>query len=319
MKTFNNESANGEFLTMAVIAVVVVFVMLMFFGCYTVVPAGNVGVTDTFGVVDDAVLQPGMHLKWPWTSVIMFSTQTQKYLDEGTPGERDVATISAISNEGLTISMGIAVMYHIDPAYAPKLYKTVGPSYPSVLMKNPIHAVPRDIISRHDVKSLYSAVTSNSEDRAQIEGNLYDGITKGLLDENGKTRGVIIENVYLREIVLPPTLTSAIESKLKMEQQISEKQFEVQKQEMESNRMRAEAKGIADANKIIANSLTQSYLEWYSIEMMKSHTGATYFIPVGSDGRYTPNPVMPISGTGVESNFAMPTMQPLTNMSALNK
>ena len=55
--------------------------------------------------------------------------------------------------------------------------------------------------------------------------------------------------------------------------------------------------------------------------MMKSHTGATYFIPIGSDGRYTPNPVMPIANSvgDMNGNFAMPSMQPLTNMSALNK
>ena len=100
-----------------------------------------------------------------------------------------------------------------------------------------------------------------------------------------------------------------------MEQQIAQKQFEVQKQEAESNRMRAEARGIADANKIIANSLTQSYLEWYSIEMMKSHPGATYFIPISSNGRYTPEPVLPVDGSmSGNSNMILPANL-ISNMS----
>jgi prohibitin 1 len=285
-------------LKLIVSALVVLFILACISGIFVSVPAGNVGVADTFGQVDPVPWQPGLHIKAPWTSIVMFSTQTQKYYDSGSPGDSDVAQIQALSNEGLSITMEIAVNYHLVPEDAPSLYKTVGTSYQTVVMKPPIHSVPRDIISKYDAMTLYSASSSNNtEGRVQIEQQLYDGISKGILKEDGSSRGIVIESVFLRNVILPKSITDAIEAKQSMQQQIQEKSFEVEKQRMEADRMREEAKGISDANKIIANSLTSSYLEWYTIEMMKNHQGATYFIPVGTDGRAHPEIVLPVNAT----------------------
>jgi regulator of protease activity HflC (stomatin/prohibitin superfamily) len=282
--------AAGETLILIAVAVVVIAALMIILGCFTIVPAGHAGVADTFGVVDSNSWQPGIHLKFPWTGVTMFSGKTQKYIDYGSS---DTATITALSNEGLSVSMGIAVNYHLNSDKATEVYKKVGPNYQDIVMVNPIHSVPRDIISRYDAKTLYSASQPGSPDRAKIESELYNGIQGGI-DKSGVKDSIVIEQVFIREIKLPQTLMDSIASKLKMEQDIAKKKFEVDVQSMESNRMRAEAKGIADANKIIANSLTPSYLQWYAIEMMKKHQGATYFIPINSDGVYSPNMVLPI-------------------------
>jgi regulator of protease activity HflC (stomatin/prohibitin superfamily) len=310
MKSLNS-SAAGEVVTLVGIFAIVIVIVMLITGCFFTVPAGNVGVADTFGVVDDNVAQPGLHLKFPWTSVTPLSGQTQKYMDYG---NTDIATITALSNEGLSVSMAIAVNYHLDTTKATEIYKRVGPAYQNIVMVNPIHAVPRDIISKYDVKTLYSASQPGSADRAKIENELYEGIQSGI-NKGGVKDSIVIEQVFIREIKLPQTLMDSIASKLSMEQQIAQKQFEVQKQEAESNRMRAEARGIADANKIIANSLTQSYLEWYAIEMMRGHEGATYFIPISSNGRYTPEPVLPVDGSmSGNSNMVLPANL-ISNMS----
>jgi len=265
---------------------------------YTIVDAGAVGVRDTFGVVDQNVFESGLHLKNPFTQVIIMSYQTQKYYDPTTGGDKDVATIEGLSNEGLLVTMGIAVNYHIEPDKAPDLYRMVGTGYPDVIMKPPIHSVPRDIISKYDVKTLYSAGRDiNNPDRARIEQELLEGVSKGVLDATGQNRGIVIERVFLRDVKPPQALLDSITAKLQMEQQIAQKSFEVQVAQKEADRKVAEAQGIANANKIIANSLSQSYLEWYTIEMMKEHTGATYFIPIGADGRYHPEAVIPIAAT----------------------
>ena len=262
----------------------------------TIIPAGSVGVRDTFGVVDKDIFKSGIFLKNPFTNVIMMSYQTQKYYDPTTSGDKDVATIEGLSNEGLLVTMGIAVNYHIEPDKAPDLYRMVGTGYPDVIMKPPIHSVPRDIISKYDVKTLYSAGRDiNNPDRARIEQELLEGVSKGVLDATGQNRGIVVERVFLRDVKPPQALLDSITAKLQMEQQIAQKSFEVQVAQKEADRKVAEAQGIANANKIIANSLTQSYLEWYTIEMMKEHTGATYFIPIGSDGRYHPEAVIPIA------------------------
>jgi len=302
MSTKNNEIGDGKgimgsLITGGVIAVGGIFLLVFLFGCIFTVPVGNVGVKSTFGVVEPAPYQPGLYLKLPWSGVTLFSTQTQKYYDIGTLGDHDVAQIQALSSEGLTVTMEIAVNYHIEGSKAPEMLKTVGSDYSNIILKPSVHSVPRDIIAKYDAMSLYQAATNSSEGRTGIEQQLLNDISKQILNTDSSSRGIVVERVYLRNVILPKSITDAIESKQSMQQQIQEKKFEVEKQNAESDRMRAEAQGIADANKIISNSLTPSYLEWYTIEMMKNHNGATYFIPIGSDGRAHPELVLPINAT----------------------
>jgi regulator of protease activity HflC (stomatin/prohibitin superfamily) len=269
---------------------VLIIILLIWSYMTAVVPAGYVGVKDTFGNVDNDVLQSGFHLKSPLTGVHMMSVRTQKYMDYGSS---DKATITALSNDGLATTMDVAVMYHLDPVKAVEIYRGVGENYADVVMVNPIHSVPRDLISRYDTKTLYSASTQGSTDRAKIEGELMEGITARLNDV-GVKNSIIIEQVSIRNIDFPQVYKDAITNKMKMDTEIQQKELEVKKQDMESNRMRSEAQGIADANRIISGSLTESYLKWYTIEMMKQHTGATYFMPTGSDGVVIPQLVKTI-------------------------
>lgn len=238
----------------------------------TVVPAGYVGVKDTFGVVDTDVFQSGIYLKSPFTSVIPMSTRTMKYIDYGS---NDVATITALSNDGLSTSMGIAVNYHISPDKAPAVYKNVGVNYQDIVMVNPIHSVPRDLISKYDTKTLYSASSEGSADRAKLESELYNGIQKNI-DAMGVKDSIVIEQVSIRNIDFPAVYKTAIEQKMKMDTEIAQKELEVKKQDMESNRMRSEAQGIADSNKIISSSLTKEYLEWYWIQSMEKNPKVIY-------------------------------------------
>ena len=297
-KTRADSSGLGLLVIFAVIVIIVLFVGGAFIA---IVPAGTVGVKDTFGQVDADVFQPGLHFKNPFTGVIKFSTQTQKYYDPGTSGDNDVATITALSNEGLTITMGVAMNYHIDPIYAPQIYKTVGVNYQSIVMKPPVHSVPRDLISRYDFKTLYSAgAAADNPTRAKIEQELMRGISDKLKNPDGSSRGIIVEYVFLRAVDPPQSLKDTITSKLNMEQAIAQKAFEVQVAQKEAERKVAEAHGIANANNIIATSLSPQYLTWATIEMMKEHTGATYFIPIGSDGRVHPELMLNV-GTGATS------------------
>jgi prohibitin 1 len=288
----SNESHKFGIGVGGVLMVLLVIAIIVWTTMVTVVPAGYVGVKNTFGNVDKTLLPSGIHLKLPYTMVIPMSIQTQKYMDYGTS---DVATIQGLSNEGLPVSMGIAVNYHLDPSKAADVYVSVGEKYENIILVNPIHSVPRDVIAQYDVKTLYSASAPGSADRVKVESQLFDGIRSGV-NKVGVSDAVVIEQVYIRNIDLPQQLKDAISNKLTAEQKIQEKEFKVREQEKESDRMRAEAHGIADANAIVAGSLTPAYLEWYTIEMMSKHQGATYFIPIDSNGRVNPNIVIPVAG-----------------------
>jgi regulator of protease activity HflC (stomatin/prohibitin superfamily) len=264
------------------------------------VDAGTVGVQKTFGVVDDQVMEPGLHLKNPFTEVIPMSVRTAKYIDYGTS---DKATITALSNDGLQTTMGIAVNYHVNGNKVSEIYKQVGTDYSSVVMVNPIHSVPRDLISKYDTKTLYSASQEGSTDRAKLEQELYEGIT-ARLNEIGVRDSIIIEQVSIREIDFPEVYKTAISEKMKMNTEIQQKEYEVTKQKAEAqriaaeaegtaNRARIEAQGKADAARIEAQgvkdaadkigTVSEQYLQYYFLQTMRDNPKAIY-IPIDENG-----------------------------------
>jgi regulator of protease activity HflC (stomatin/prohibitin superfamily) len=274
----------GTILTVVLIVACAMFVLLFGWGLFTAsVPAGHVGVQETFGAVDNNLLQPGFHLKAPWVGVHMISLQTQKYMDYGSS---DTATITALSNDGLSTSMGIAVNYHLNEAKVVELYKRVGTDYSNVVMVNPIHSVPRDMISKYDTKTLYSASQAGTTDRAKLEQELYEGI-QSKLETVGVTDSIAVEQVYIRNIDFPDAYKNTITAKMNMDTEIATKRSELEKQRIEAERVVvvaeadaaaniARAKGEAEANRIRTESLSDILLKYTWIQSMKENPKAIY-------------------------------------------
>jgi regulator of protease activity HflC (stomatin/prohibitin superfamily) len=290
-----------------VIGVSVVALLVLALTMIAQVPAGNVGIQDSFGNVDDNVLQPGLHLKAPWVSVISMNVQTQRYMDYGTS---DTATIQALSNEGLPVTVGIAANYHLDPLKAVEVYKHVGVDYQNTIITNPMHAVPRDVIAKYEVKKLYSdEETTDSSDRVAIEKEIDTGI-RNSVSNVGVKDAIVIEQVYIRNIDPPQSLKDSITSKLNMEQDIQKKRFEVSVAEAEADRKRAEANGIRDFQNTVSEGISQQLIEWKYIEALESIGAKGNLIIVAPSEMGTGS-----TGTTTGSGMQMPIMLPVKQSS----
>lgn len=252
---------NKFYLTLGfIVGIILVFIS----SCIIIIDPGTVGVVNVLGSVSEQPIQAGIHIVTPFiTQVIPFSVKTQE----------NTQVAQVLTSEGLDVSIDLTVLYRLDPSIVPSIYKTVGKNYKDVIIDPQIRSVVRDIIANYDAKNIYSADRSNISQKIQV----------GLETPLGK-RGILVESVLLRSAQLPTKVKEAIESKQQMEQAIQQKQFEVQKEQMEAQRKVAEAQGIADANAIISNSITPEYIEWYTITMMETRSGDTYFIPIGDNG-----------------------------------
>lgn len=239
-------------------------ILLFITNCFVIINPGEVGVVNIFGTVNDQPLQAGIHIVTPFiTGIIPFDVKTQV----------DTYQAQVLTAEGLSCACDMSLNYRIDPSKVPEIYKTIGLGYKDVIIDPEVRSAIRDVIATYDAKSIYSG------DRTNISSKIQRAIETPLLE-----RGIIVETVLLRSTTLPQKVTDAIEAKQQMEQQIQQKAFEVQKEQMEAQRKVAEAQGIADANKIISNSITPAYVDWYTITMMEKRSGDTYFIPVGNNG-----------------------------------
>jgi len=78
--------------------------------------------------------------------------------------------------------------------------------------------------------------------------------------------GFIVDEALLRNVKVPETLQAAIQQRLKAEQENLQMKFVLEKEKQEADRKRIEAKGSADAQKILAEGLTPAVLQLRAIE-----------------------------------------------------
>jgi len=225
--------------------VVIAAILFLAAGPFRTVPAGNVGVKDFFGSVSSNTLSPGINLVVPFTSVVRMSVQTQEI--------KEVAEVP--SQEGLLLTLETSLLFQLDPAKAVEIYRTVGADYVGTIVEPQFRSAIREITSSYEAKALYSA------ERERIAGEIFD-----LFKRIAGDRGIIVQQVLLRKINLPPVVANAIQEKLRREQEAEQMKFVLQKEQQEAERKRIEAQGIADFQRIVAQGISTQLLEWKGIE-----------------------------------------------------
>jgi regulator of protease activity HflC (stomatin/prohibitin superfamily) len=103
-----------------------------------------------------------------------------------------------------------------------------------------------------------------STKRDQFQNRIYKSI-----ENDFKKRGLLLEQLLVRNITLPASVRAAIEAKINAEQEAQKMQFVLQKESQEAERKRVEAKGISDYQRIINESLTDRQLQYENIKAMK--------------------------------------------------
>lgn len=246
---------------------IVVFGLLALGQCFTVIPAGHVGVVDFFGVVSENTLKSGINMVNPLAKVVKFSVKTQEIKED----------MDVPSKEGLTVGLEISVLFHLNPDKASLVYKTIGENYAQIILIPNFRSVCRGVTASYEAKALY---TSEREQLAQL--------VKEELQKNVGPRGITIESTPLRKVILPEGLSKAIEAKLQAEQESQRMQFILQKEEQEAQRKRIEAKGIADFQDIVTRGISEPLLRWKGIEatekLAQSPNSKIVIIGAGKDG-----------------------------------
>ena len=241
----------GAIATFALLGVVVGVV----FGSVRVVPAGSVGVIDLFGQVQPTALKSGLNFINPFARVVPMSIRTLE----------DKEVMSVPSKEGLTVDLEISALFHLNPEKAVEVYRTVGPQYDEVLFIPQFRAASRGVTAGSEAKALYTS------EREALGKAILEHLQALVQD-----RGILVENILLRKVSLPRTLSDAIEQKLKAEQEFERMKFVNQREEMEAERKRIEAKGVRDSQAIVSETLTPEYLNYLWIKNLENNQNVIY-------------------------------------------
>jgi prohibitin 1 len=209
------------------------------------VRTGHVGVVTMFGRVTGRTMGEGIHLVNPVARVHELDIKTLEIKERA----------SVPSREGLIMGVEASVLYHLQPDRAAEVFRTIGSSYAEVLLIPTFRSAIRAVTATNTASSLYSDARESIA--RQIMSDLQAQV---------QPRGIVIENVLLRDLQLPDTLKQAIEAKQQAQQEAQRMEFVLQREKQESERKRVEAQGIKDFQNIVTEGISEKLLEWKGIE-----------------------------------------------------
>lgn len=231
---------------------------------------GDVGVQKLFGKVNNTILESGLNVINPLVEVVTFDVRTQNYTMSGVHDEGDKSgddAIRVLSADGLEVIIDLTVLYKVIPNEAPRILKEIGTDYRNTIVRPICRTKIRDNAVYYDAVALYS--TKRDEFQARIFKTIEDDF---------KSRGLILEQLLVRNITLPESVKAAIESKINAEQEAQKMTFVLQKEKQEAERKRVEAQGIADYQKILSTGLSDKQLQYEMIKAIATSPNAKLII-----------------------------------------
>lgn len=249
----------------------IVLLIILIFKSTTSIDSGKAGVLyKRFGggvVTDEPPLGEGFHWVLPWNKVYVYNVRQQELSEK----------MQVLSSNGLQIGLDATAWHQPVREKLGALHQEKGEGYIADVILPAIRSAARSVVGRYTPEQLYSTK------RDAIQEEIYDE-TKKILDE----QYVQLNEVLVRDITLPPTIKTAIETKLKQEQETLEYEFRLEKAEKEAERQRIDAEGKAAANRILSASLTDKVLQekgiQATIELSKSQNSKVIVIGSGKDG-----------------------------------
>ena len=244
--TIEHSAGGGRTLVRGVgVLVLLVLAVILALSATSCVRTGHVGVVSVFGRVTGQTLAEGIHIVNPVANVTELSIKTQEIKEKA----------AVPSREGLIMGLEASILYHLDPAQAATVYQQVGPTFAEVLLVPTFRSAIRAITAGNTAASLYS------DGREGIAQQILEDVRRQVAP-----RGVIVENVLLRDLQLPESLKHAIEAKQQAQQEAQRMEFVLQREKQEAERKRVEAAGIKDFQDIVSQGISEKLLEWKGIE-----------------------------------------------------
>lgn len=253
------------------LGIIAVLIIVMFAKSTVTIKSGEAGVLyKTFGggvVTDEPAMGEGFQVVAPWNKVFVYEVRQQEIFEK----------MQVLSSNGLEIQLEASAWFQPQSDKLGSLHKEKGENYISRVIQPAIRSAARSVVGRYTPEQLYSSK------RDVIQTEIFEE-TKKILDK----QFIQLNEVLVRDVTLPVTIKSAIERKLKQEQESLEYEFRLVTAQKEAEKQIIEAKGKADANKILSASLTDKILQDKGIEatlkLSESPNSKVVLIGAGKSG-----------------------------------
>lgn len=196
-------------------SILLIIIILVLFGfgmksCAVIAP-GTVGVQVTFGSVTDQALTEGMHIVSPFSSVHTYETTQQTLTEE---------KVTAPSQDQLATTLDISVQYRIIGSMAPQILRETG----SVEQVVHVHLEPKLRSAIREAGKTVAKAEDYFESDTQVRLQTQ---LESELSTYCKPKGIEVQAVLLRDIVLPQVVATSVQLKKQREQAAVQQQAEL--------------------------------------------------------------------------------------------
>ena len=230
-----------------------------------VISVGEVGVQHFLGKVNPVPMEQGVHIINPLASVEKMSVREQSYPESG-----GVEQIEAQTSEQMNVALEVSLLFRLDPAKGPDLFDRIGSEMQikRSIVLNAIRNGVRDAVATKSINEIFSP------NRREVASDMLQAIQAKAGDR------IEVVEVFLRDVQAPAAVRQAIDEKLQREQNVAAEKFQTEIIQERAQQQIEEAKGIAEAQKIITAGLTPEYLMFHYIEQLGTlPAGSVVYVP----------------------------------------
>lgn len=264
-------------LAIGVVGTIVGVGLIFFSAVYTQDVGEALVVKNADGTIAREDTTAGMDMKWPWQDTISFDIKGQQALFKGngqgtSDGEVvDRPEVTVSTSDKVPSNVDIAIRYSIQPDKVSEIYTTYKTEEALFqrLISQDITSVVKDAAGKFTVDTLIA-------DRTAYSKAIEDG-----LKERWDSEGIIVDTVALQTVRPPQSILDRINASQAAQQALVQTQADTKVVEEKAKQKVIEAKGIADANRTINDSLTPGVLAQKQIDALAN---AKYLIAGGGSG-----------------------------------
>lgn len=246
-----------------------------------VVPSGMAAVhISQLSGVRPGILYAGSHLIVPLVdSLAVYDIRDRVYSMTAGPIElvkdqtNQPEVLEVQSKEGLPIGLGITVRYHLDVAQLVHIHETLPAAVDREVVQPVIGSAFREMAPNYTVREIFAVR------REEIRKRASDQISQKLAAD-----GILVKEVMLREVQLPPEYAKGLEGLLMKEQEndqmaveadIKQKEVRVAEYQAEADKVRQQKRAEADANTRVLQAKAEADAMQYTLPLKEKQIEQT--------------------------------------------
>lgn len=187
-------------------------IALIAISCCVSVPVGHTGILTTFGKVESAHLDSGLHIKKPWQKIVTLDNRMQVLklsANNATPEPDSIET----RDQQLILEYEFEIYYQLNPEESYKVYSTYGESYEDKLIASNCRQFIKEVFASYCADEI---VTAKEKIPMEIVSRL-SAVTVPL--------GINIERINFISYDFSPEYTAVLEQRALLNAQIENNQL----------------------------------------------------------------------------------------------